>query len=283
MKRWLITGASRGLGAEIAQAVLATGDTVVVTARSADALAGLFGKTPNAVIVPIDVTNEQGVIDAIGRIDAQLGGIDILVNNAGYGVLGAIEEVSAREIEDQYRTNVFGMLNMIRAVLPVMRRQRAGHIINMSSLGGYAAMPGWGAYHSSKFAVEGISESLSQEVAPLGIAVTVLEPVHFQTAFMSSGALVVADRIIADYAATSGASRQQAEQVSAQSADPAAPPTGLNPRDLAAAIIKIAYSENPPFRVPIGQRSLDRLAQKHAAVEAEIEKWLPLCRLENLS
>jgi NADP-dependent 3-hydroxy acid dehydrogenase YdfG len=168
---WMITGASRGFGAQMAKAVLASGDKVVATARNTKGLAYLQATepvdNPNIFAAALDVTDEAQVREAGDAALKHFGQIDVLVNNAGYGLMGAVEESSATEVERLYRTSVFGLLNVTRAVLPDMRKQRAGHIINFSSLGGYSSGPGFGVYCSTKFAVEGITEALYGELAPL--------------------------------------------------------------------------------------------------------------------
>ncbi|HEY6395103.1 MAG TPA: SDR family NAD(P)-dependent oxidoreductase [Candidatus Binataceae bacterium] len=157
--------------------------------------------------VAVDVTNEAQVKSGVGEGLSRFGGIDVLVNNAGVGTLGAIEETTAEEVDHLFRTNVFGLLNVTRAELPSMRRQRAGHIINLSSLGAYRASAGWGVYCSTKFAVEGLTEALHDELAPLGIHATVVEPGFFRTDFMDNRSLSKAEHQIADYADTVGKTR----------------------------------------------------------------------------
>jgi NAD(P)-dependent dehydrogenase (short-subunit alcohol dehydrogenase family) len=181
-KTWFITGASRGIGAEIALAVLAAGDQLIATARKKSDLAQ-FESNPNVLTLSLDITDEVMVQAAVAAGLERFGQIDVLVNNAGFGILGGIEETSAAEVERVYRTNVFGLLNVTRAVLPSMRQRRRGHIINLSSIGGYRSTPGWGIYSSTKFAVEGITEALHDELAPLGIHATVVEPGYFRTNF----------------------------------------------------------------------------------------------------
>ena len=197
-KVWMITGASRGLGTEIAKAVLAAGGQLIATARNAQALDHL-GSRENIIAVSMDVTNEAQVKSGVGEGLGRFGRIDVLVNNAGFGLLGAVEETTAAAVERIYRTNVFGLLHVTRAVLPTMRRQRSGHIINLSSLGGYRASAGWGVYCSTKFAVEGLTEALHDELAPLGIHVTVIEPGFFRTDFMDNRSLNQTEQLIADY------------------------------------------------------------------------------------
>jgi NAD(P)-dependent dehydrogenase (short-subunit alcohol dehydrogenase family) len=165
MRTWFITGASRGFGALIAQEALEKGDAVVATARDPKSVTKRLGNHPNLLAVALDVTQEAQAHAAAKAAVERFGRIDILVNNAGYGLLGAVEEASAEEIEAVYRTNVFGLLAVTRAVLPHMRQQRSGRVLNISSVGGYRGFAGWGIYCSTKFAVEGLSEALAQELA----------------------------------------------------------------------------------------------------------------------
>lgn len=268
MRTWLITGASRGFGALIAERALNAGDAVIATARKpADVIARL-GEHPNLLAVRLDVTREDEALEAVAAGIARFGRIDVLVNNAGFGVLGAVEETSAAEAERLFATNVFGVLNVTRAVLPHMRRQRSGHVINISSLGGYQAYLGWGVYGSTKFAVEGISEALQQEVAPLGIHVTLVEPGFFRTDFLDEQSLVKTALELADYDATVGAMRQFAHAANhAQPGDPAR---------LAEAMLALANAERPPLRLPLGSDAVARIEQKHAQVEAELLAWRAL-------
>ena len=176
---WLITGTSRGFGAEIAKSALAAGDTVAGTARRPEDVAKSLGKSDRLLAVRMDVADPESVRAGVEAVIAQFGRIDVLVNNAGYGLLGSIEEASPEEVEGVFRTNVFGLLNVTRAVLPHMRSRRSGRLIHFSSIGGYESFVGWGIYCATKFAVEAISEALSAELAPLGIYSTVVEPGFF--------------------------------------------------------------------------------------------------------
>ena len=179
MRTWFITGASRGFGALIAAQALAAGDAVVATARDPSTIPEAVREHPNGLAVALDVTSESQARDAVRAAISRFGRIDILVNNAGFGVIGGIEETSASEVEALFATNVFGLLNTTRATLPYVRAQRSGHVLNFSSIGGYASAAGFGVYCATKFAVEGISEALSVELAPLGIHATVVEPGYF--------------------------------------------------------------------------------------------------------
>jgi NAD(P)-dependent dehydrogenase (short-subunit alcohol dehydrogenase family) len=266
-KVWMLTGASRGFGSEIAKAALEAGENVVATARKVEALDHL-GNSDNLYKVAMDVTDEGQVKSAVDAALAHFGRIDVLVNNAGYGLLGAVEEGSGKEIENLYRTNVFGLLNVTRAVLPHMRKQRSGHIINMSSVGGYASGPGWGLYCSTKFAVEAIGEALSAELAPLGIHATIVEPGYFRTDFLDSSSLEATKERISDYAETVGRMREFAAGRNHQQPG--------DPKKLAQAFIQLANQSEPPVRLPLGTDTLTRIAEKNAFVEKETAKWRTL-------
>lgn len=268
MRTWLITGASRGFGTLITQQALAAGDAVIATARNPEDIQARLGQHPNLLAVRLDVTREEDAHAAVAAGIRHFGQIDVLVNNAGYGVLGAVEETSASETERLFATNVFGLLNVTRAVLPQMRRQRSGHVINISSLGGYQAYMGWGVYGSTKFAVEGISEALHQELAPLGIKVTVVEPGFFRTDFLDDQSLVKTALELPDYAATVGVMRHYAE--AANHAQPG------NPAKLAEALLAVANAANPPLRLALGSDAVARIEAKNSAVEQELAQWRDL-------
>jgi NAD(P)-dependent dehydrogenase (short-subunit alcohol dehydrogenase family) len=267
---WFITGASRGLGALIARAALADGNAVVAAGRNAAAITERLGESDALLPVALDVTDEAQAKAAVEAALAKFGRIDVLVNNAGFGLLAAVEESSDADVRRMYDTNVFGLLNVTRAVLPVMRAQRSGHVVNMSSIGGYRAGAGFGVYSSTKFAVEGITESLHAELKPLGIHATVVEPGYFRTDFLDASSLVVGKQIIADYDETSGNVRRFA--------------VGMNhnqpgdPEKLATALVTLADAETPPLRLPLGTDTLKAIADKNAYVAAETETWKELSR-----
>jgi NAD(P)-dependent dehydrogenase (short-subunit alcohol dehydrogenase family) len=265
MRVWFITGASRGFGARIAEAALTAGDAVVATARDPSTVTARLGSHERLLATRLDVTNEAEAHQAAGQAVRKFGRIDILVNNAGYGLLGAIEEASAAETEKLFGTNVFGLLGVTRAVLPHLRRQRSGHIINLSSVGGYTGYPGWGVYGATKFAVEGISEALAAEVAPLGIHVTVVEPGFFRTDFLDETSLARTAQQIDDYRETVGQTRAHAADVNhGQRGDP---------RKLAKAFMTLVNAANPPTRLPLGSDTVERIESKHAYVEQELATW----------
>ncbi len=267
-KVWFITGASRGFGTLFVRGALDRGDRVIATARNPQQIIDVFGEQPNLLAVKVDVTREEDAVEAARQGVERFGRIDVLVNNAGYGLLGAVEETSVAEAKANFDTNVFGLLAVTRAVLPQMRRQRSGHVINISSLGGYSAYHGWGVYGASKFAVEGITEAMAQELTPLGIHVTVVEPGFFRTDFLNDNSLVSTRTEIADYADTVGKMR-----VFAAGANHAQPG---DPRKLAGAILRLADSANPPLRLPLGSDAVARIEQKHKLVETELAAWREL-------
>jgi NAD(P)-dependent dehydrogenase (short-subunit alcohol dehydrogenase family) len=265
MRVWFITGASRGFGALIAEAALKAGDAVVATARDPSTVTTRLGSHERLLVIRLDVTKEAEAHEAAGLAAKTFGRIDILVNNAGYGLLGAIEEASAAETERLFGTNVFGLLAVTRAVLPHMRRQRSGHVINVSSVGGYTGYPGWGVYGATKFAVEGISETLAGEVAPIGIKVTVVEPGFFRTDFLDDASLSRTAQQIEDYADTVGKTRAHAADVNhGQRGDP---------RKLAQAFMALANAKNPPLRLPLGSDTVERIEAKNAHVAKELAEW----------
>ena len=181
MSNWFISGISRGFGKVLAQEVLAQGHSVFGTTRSGASDL----RHPNLIVAKLDVTQAQPTARTIKHMLIHFTTVDVAVNNAGFGIVGAVEEVSRAEFDRVFNTNIFGTINVLKAVLPQLRRQRSGHIINFSSVGGVIGIPGFGAYNASKFAIEGLSEALAAEVAPLGINVTIVEPGPFRTDFLA--------------------------------------------------------------------------------------------------
>src|SRR3984885_7361677 len=253
-KIWFITGASTGFGRLLAEEVLKAGGKVIATARKLDKVSDLERKYPDgAKALALDVTNEGEVNAAVEQAVARFGRVDVLVNNAGYGVAGAIEEVSEAEFMPMFETNVFGLLQVTRAFLPHFRKQRSGHILNLSSIGGVVAGPGIGMYNATKFAVEGISEALAAEVAPLGIRVTIIEPGPFRTDFLGRSGVIAKTRL-ADYDSTAGSMRKYfAENDGKQKGDPLR---------AVQAMMQVVESPNPPLRLLLGASAAQRLRAK---------------------
>ncbi|RZF29185.1 SDR family NAD(P)-dependent oxidoreductase [Paraburkholderia sp. UYCP14C] len=265
---WFITGASRGIGALIAEAALADGNAVVAAGRKVAAIVERLGESPALLPVELDVTNEAQAKAAVQAAVEKFGRVDVLVNNAGFGLLGAVEESADKDVRRMYDTNVFGLLNVTRAVLPTMRANRSGHVINISSIGGYRAAAGFGVYSSTKFAVEGITEALHAELKPLGIHATVVEPGYFRTDFLDASSLIVAPEVIEDYDETAGAVRRKAMQMNHNQPG--------DPTKLAAAMVALVDAATPPLRLPLGTDTLAAIAAKNASVTQEMEDWKQL-------
>ncbi|QXI08518.1 3-phenylpropionate-dihydrodiol/cinnamic acid-dihydrodiol dehydrogenase [Pseudomonas fluorescens] len=265
MRTWFITGASRGFGILIAERALLAGDAVIATARNPQDITDRLGDQPNLLAVRLDVTREEEAHQAVAEGIKRFGRIDVLINNAGFGVLGAVEETSASETERLFATNVFGLLNVTRAVLPHMRAQRSGRVINISSIGGYQAYMGWGVYGSTKFAVEGITEALHQELAPLGIQATVVEPGFFRTDFLDEQSLIKTQLELPDYDETVGKMRAFAE--AANHAQPG------DPQKFAEAMLTLVNAPNPPLRLALGSDTVARIEAKNRLVAQELEQW----------
>ncbi|MEV0894616.1 oxidoreductase [Promicromonospora sp. NPDC050262] len=267
MAVWFITGASRGLGIEIVRAALASGHSVVATARDPHGVEAAFPDAGERLLaVALDVTDLAQVQAAVEVAVATFGRVDVLVNNAGRGLLGAVEEADDVEVRAVYDTNVFGVLTVTRAVLPVLRAQRSGHVVNLSSVGGFVGSAGWGIYASTKFAVEGFSEAMSLELAPLGIAVTLVEPGYFRTDFLDSSSLHRVTATIADYAeGPAGAMRLTAERVNhGQPGDPVKAGT---------AIVSAIDSGRAPLRLQLGSDCVASVEAKLTAVAADLDAW----------
>jgi short-subunit dehydrogenase len=265
---WFITGTSTGLGRVLAEEVLKTGDNVVATARQVAQVEDLAKQYPKQVLaLPLDVTKQDQIDAALAKTLERFGRVDVLVNNAGYGVAGAIEEVSEDELRPMYETNVFGLLRVTRTFLPQFRKQKSGHILNMSSIGGLTAGPGWGLYQGTKFAVEGLSEALAQELAPLGVHVTIVEPGPFRTDFLGRSGAAAAKQI-ADYDTTAAKARQyQEQQDGKQPGDPV---------KAAEAMIQVVNTPNPPLRLLLGANALRRVREKLTAWQKDLAEWEPV-------
>lgn len=253
---WLITGCSGGLGRALAGHALDRGDRVAVTARDTATVTGLAAAHGDrALALRLDVTDPLSVTAAVERCEKEFGRVDVLVNNAGYGYLAAVEEGEDAEVRALFDTNVHGVVTVLKAVLPGMRARRAGRIVNVSSFGGLAAFPATGYYHATKFALEGLSESLAAEVAPLGIAVTLAEPGGLRTEWAGTSMRQSPTRI-ADYEPTAG--RRRAATLAASGRQPG------DPVRAAAAIAAVVDADEPPLRFLLGS---DALAGARARLE----------------
>ena len=262
---WLITGSSSGLGRSLAQAALAKGYRVVATARQPEKLDKLALQYPQTLkTIRLEVTNPNEVRDVVATAISVFGRIDVLVNNAGYGLVGALEELSPEQIRHNFETMVFGSIAMMQAVLPIMRQQQRGHIVNMSSVVGFSNRPGFSVYGGAKYALEAISEGLQVEVAHLGIRVTIVAPGPFRTDFFGRS-LVQSQNSIAAYQSTSGKFRGYISQnQGSESGDP----------DKAAqVIIQVVESENPPLRIVLGKYAYRRFRQKLESLTNDLNSW----------
>jgi NAD(P)-dependent dehydrogenase (short-subunit alcohol dehydrogenase family) len=262
-KTWFITGASKGFGREWAEAALARGDRVAATARTPSTLDALVETYGDAVVpIELDVTDRAGDFEAVQRAASHFGALDVVVNNAGYGHFGMIEELSEQDIRAQLETNLFGALWVTQAALPIMRAQGSGHIIQVSSIGGICAFPTVGAYHASKWALEGFSQSLAAEVAPFGIHVTLIEPGGFATDWR-------------------GPSAKHSEENPAYAAiregrNPAPAGSPGDPTATRGAILKVVDAEEPPLRIFFGKVPLEIATRDYESRLALWNEWQPV-------
>ncbi|SOD29789.1 Short-chain dehydrogenase [Variovorax sp. YR752] len=271
-KTWFITGAASGFGHAFAEHALAQGHNVVATARDAGRLADLVALAPDRVLAtPLDVDAAGAAEAAVQAAVARFGRIDVLINNAGYGVVGALEETPDAELRALINTNFFGAMAVTRAGLPVLRAQQSGAIVNISSLGGQLSFSGFSAYSASKFALEGASEALAQEVAPFGIKVLIVEPGQFRTQLAGSGMRHMP--VIEAYQPVVGATREFAHTMhNTQAGDP---------RKAAAAIEKALDAEHTPLRLQLGDDSVDAVRAHAQALLKDMEAWEAVSRSTN--
>jgi NAD(P)-dependent dehydrogenase (short-subunit alcohol dehydrogenase family) len=268
MSTWFITGCSTGLGRSLAQAVLERGHDVVVTARDVARVDDIAAGAPErALALALDVTSPAQVAEAVRRAEERFGAIDVLVNNAGYGYRAAVEEGDDADVEQLFATHVFGAASMLKAVLPGMRARRSGTVLNVSSIGAHVSPPGSGYYAAAKAALEAMSRSLRQEVAPLGISVTIVAPGGFRTDF-AGRSLTQSAEAIDDYAETAG--RRRIENDTAHGTQPG------DPAKAAAAMIAIAEAENPPSSIFLGTDAVTAIDAVLKARASEVDVWRDL-------
>ena len=264
-KVWLITGCSTGFGRELAKQALAKGYQVAVASRNTNDVQDIVAAYPeNAIAIKLDVTVAAQIQEAVQTTLQKFGQIDVLVNNAGIGYFAAIEESEEEEVRKMFEINVFGLANMTQAVLPQMRKRRTGHILNVASIGGLRAFPGVGFYNATKFAVDGLSEALSKEVAPLGIKVTIIAPSGFRTDWAGRSAKD-GESIIEDYATTAGKNKGDIRGYSGnQPGDPVR---------AAKAMILVTETENPPLRLLLGLAALKGARIKLDELKHDFDTW----------
>ncbi len=267
---WFITGCSTGFGRELARLVLARGWRAVVTARKPDQLQDIVsGHEQTALALQLDVTDRAQVTQTVQQAQQKFGRIDVLVNNAGYGYLAAVEEGEDQEVRAMFETKFFGLVALTNAVLPGMRQQRSGRIVNISSIGGLVSFAATGYYHATKYAVEGLSESLALELAPLGIKVIIVEPGPFRTDW-AGRSLLESKTVIADYDATAGKRRRQSRERSGkQQGDPVR---------AGEAIIQAVEADNPPLHLLLGQPAFDLAHKKLDALKDVFDGWQQITR-----
>lgn len=273
---WLVTGASKGLGLSLVKRLLAEGHSVVATSRRLDALTRAVGpQSASFLPVEVDLSDEASVRRGVERAIATFGRVDVLVNNAGYGQFGVVEEVTDQEARLNFEVNVFGLLNITRAVLPFMREAKSGHVFNISSIGGYTgAFAGVGIYCATKFAVAGLSEGLKADVEPFGIHVTVVYPGYFRTDFLSGDSMGLPSRPMAEYVAARALVDQHASVINQNQPG--------DPDKAAAALISAAASEKPPLHLFLGPDAYTRAVDKIASVEADLAAWKTVSVSTNL-
>ncbi len=264
MFRWLITGCSTGIGREIALAALAAGHQVAATARRPETIADIAAANERAIALTLDVTDQQQIAAAVKMTTDAYGGIDVLVNNAGYGYMSAVEEGEDHEVRRLFDTNYFGVVDTLKAVLPIMREQRSGHVINISSMTGLVANPPNAYYSSTKFALEALTEALAKEVNPLGIRVTAIEPGAFRTDWGSRSMRETATPI-EDYADNVGARKELIKAF--------ADHLPGDPRKVAEAVVMVAALSDPPLRLLLGQDVLQATREKLRDMNASIDQW----------
>lgn len=264
-KHWFITGASTGFGRLMTEYLAGLGAKVIATARNPHTLADLAAKYPDNVFPEtLDVSKPEQIASAVASALQRLGHIDVLVNNAGYGVTGAIEEVSDEEFRPMFEANVFGLVHVTQALLPQFRARRSGNIVNLSSIGGLVGAPGWGFYNASKFAVEGLSQALQGELAPLGVHVTVVEPGPFRTDFLGRSGQESAV-VIDDYRPSAGKAREYLRTQSGQQPG--------DPQKAVEAVVAAVSAAEPPKHLVLGRNAIQRFKNQLQALGQELAEW----------
>jgi len=266
-KIWFVTGASKGLGLTLVQQLLTAGYAVAATSRNVEELKRAVPLNTNQFLpLQMDLGNEASVRQALETTINTLGGLDVVVNNAGYGQLGALEELSDQEARNNFEVNVFGMLNVIRHATSHLRQQGAGHVFNISSIGGFTgAFPGWGVYCATKFAVAGLTESYAAEVKPFGINATVVYPGYFRTEFLSAGSMGKPQAAIEAYQSVRDSQAMHEQQINGNQPG--------DPQKAAALLIQVSEAENPPVHLFLGEDAYQTAEQKIATVQHEMQQW----------
>jgi NAD(P)-dependent dehydrogenase (short-subunit alcohol dehydrogenase family) len=267
-KVWFVTGASKGLGLTLVKKLLAQGYKIAATSRSAEDLTAAVGSASADNFLPLamNLKAEGSVGEAVNKAVEHFGRIDVVVNNAGYGLQGALEELSDAEARDNFDVNVFGSLNVIRKAMPFLRAQQSGHIFNVSSVGGFfGGFPGWGIYCATKFAVQGMTESLAAEVKPFGINTTIVSPGYFRTNFLEGNSMGVPQKAIDAYESARESQRVHQEEINGNQPG--------DPEKAADVLINVASEQNPPLHLFLGEDAYQMAYTKIEAVKADLENW----------
>ncbi|WDO11847.1 SDR family oxidoreductase [Flavobacterium sp. WW92] len=263
-KVWYITGASKGLGLALAKQLLSEGKKVAATSRSLEDLKEAVGENENFLPLAVNILSEESVEESIKNTVERFGSIDVVVNNAGYGLAGALEELTDAETRQNFDVNVFGSLNVIRKVLPYLRKQQSGHIFNVSSIGGFTgSFPGFGIYCATKFAVQGFTESLAEEVKDFGIKATIVSPGYFRTNFLNDSSLNVPKNQLQEYKTVRDVQAAHENEINGNQQG--------DPQKAALAFIKTAEMQNPPVHLFLGQDAYDMAEVKIQAVRNNME------------
>ncbi|MBA9073995.1 NAD(P)-dependent dehydrogenase (short-subunit alcohol dehydrogenase family) [Flavobacterium gossypii] len=263
-KVWYITGASKGLGLALAKQLLSEGKKVAATSRSLEDLKKAVGENENFLPLAVNILSEESVEESIKNTVERFGSIDVVVNNAGYGLAGALEELTDAETRQNFDVNVFGSLNVIRKVLPYLRKQQSGHIFNVSSIGGFTgSFPGFGIYCATKFAVQGFTESLAEEVKDFGIKATIVSPGYFRTNFLNDSSLNVPKNQLQEYKTVRDVQAAHENEINGNQQG--------DPQKAALAFIKTAEMQNPPVHLFLGQDAYDMAEVKIQAVRNNME------------
>ena len=262
-KVWFVTGASKGLGLSLVRLLLSLGYKVAATSRDVKELEKVVGANPDLLPLQVDITKDESVKVAVRKAVEQFGRLDVVVNNAGYSLFGSMEEVSENEFRQSLDVNVVGPVNVIRAVMPYLRGQRSGHVINISSLAGYKGYGNAASYCTAKFAMVGLSESLAEEVKAFGIKVTVVAPGYFRTSFLEKGSLVIAKNRIQEY----GGDQLLAMMEQMDGNQPG------DPDKLVKALVRITEDKNPPVHLLMGPDTYQTVVEKRKEDEIEMEAW----------
>lgn len=266
-KVWFVTGASKGLGLALVKKLLEQGYRVVATSRTLQSLHSEIGEQSEHFLpLEVSLTDPENVKSAIGKSIEYFGQLDVMVNNAGYGQIGTLEELSDEEARANFDINVFGTLNVIRNAMPYLRKQRSGHIFNISSIGGYSGnFPGWGIYCATKFAVAGLTESLAEEIKDFGVKATVVYPGYFRTDFLSKESVRTPENVIEEYEAARNSEQAHLDEINGNQPN--------DPEKGAEAIIKISEEQYPPVHFLLGSGAAEALDKKFEMMKGEADKW----------